>query len=286
VGTLTEPGSAIAGQIRNVAGTPLQGISVGLYLRDVLKKSATTNTEGRYYFTGLAAGTYVVRPAKEGLLFDPLAKVVTVPPTSSLVDFVGRSQPHPPVLTEGRVSPTTGNTRTLFTFSVVYTDAANREPGTAGLNVDGVKSYRMVKQDATDTNYADGCRYLYKLMLAAGTHKFRFVFGAGGQVAMLPGPTEQDFFSGPVVTGEDYAIGGLILCGTSRLEGVTVTVAGEGLEPVVVQTNSEGRFLAAHLRPGTYTIVAAKEGYLFDPDTRTVTLPPGTSACNFQATVQ
>jgi protocatechuate 3,4-dioxygenase beta subunit len=284
-GTTVETGSAIAGQIKNLAGTPLQGVSVSLYLHDVLKKSGTTNAEGRYYFTGLESGTYVVRPAKEGLIFDPLAKAVTVPPTTSVVNFTGKSQPHPPVLAEGRVSPTTGTTRTLFTFAVVYTDAANREPGTAGLIVDGIKSYRMVKQNAEDTNFADGCTYIYKLMLASGNHKFRFVFGTAGQVAMLPGPTEYEFFSGPTVTGEDYAVGGLIMCGTSRLEGVTVTVAGDG-EPVVVQTNAEGRFLATHLKPGVYTVVPAMEGYLFTPDTKTVIVPPGTTSCNFQAAVQ
>ena len=277
--------SVISGLIKNGAGAGLMGVTVGLYSGDTLKGTTTTNFEGRYYFTGLAAGTYGVKPAADGMVFDPASKSVTVPPTVTNASFVGAPKPPPPTLREGRVTPTSGSTTTLFAFSVIYTDATNREPATRQLIVDGVKTYRMVKLDATDTTYTDGCKYLYKLLLASGPHKFRFAFApASCPEVFLPGPTGSTNFSGPTVTGDTYTIAGAILAGTSKLEGVTVTLTADGMDPVVVTTNADGRYTASGLHPGHYTVTPTMAGYTFDPPYKTATLPPSTTACSFQAT--
>jgi len=280
--------SVITGLIKNAAGAGLMGVAVGLYSGDTPKGSTTTNFEGRYYFTGLAAGTYQVKPAVEGMVFDPASRSVTVPPSVTDANFVGAPKPLLPTLREGGVTPTAGSTTTLFVFSVIYTDAANREPAAASrLIVDGSKAYRMVKQEATDTNFVDGCKYIYKLLLPAGSHTFRFVFApTGGPEVFLPGPTASTSFKGPTVTGDTYVISGIIAVDTSRLQGVTVTVTADGIDPVIVTTNTEGRYYATGLYPGQYTVTPTKEGYTFDAPYKTVTLPPSTTTCGFKAVAQ
>lgn len=277
--------SPISGLIKSSAGSPLAGVSVGLYLSDVLKQTTTTNSDGRYTFSSLAAGAYIVRPGSDSLVFDPLYRAVTAPPGTTGANFTGGPKPVP-TLREGGVTPATGNTRTLFTFVVTYTDAGNREPANPTVNIDGTRFYKMIKLDPTDTNFVDGCRYVYKVLLSAGSHRYRFIFNAAATYLRLPGPTDSEYYSGPTVTGDSYSISGVIATPESRLPGVSVTITRDGMTPVVVQTNSEGRYTALGLQPGLYTVTPAKPGCIFDPPYRMVTLPASTTSCNFYATVQ
>ena len=283
-GVISLQRSTISGLVRTSTGVGLVGVSVGLYQNDVLKQSAVTSTEGRYTFSNLTDGTYVVRPSTTSYAFDPVSRSVVAPPGTTAANFTGAARILP-TLREGVVSPTTGTTRTLFTFSVIYTDTANREPTAAYVGVDG-HFYRLVKMDPTDANYADGCRYYYKLMLATGSHQYRFIFYGGGTYIRLPGPADSNCYTGPTVTGDTYSISGVIATPESRLPGVSVTIVRDGMDPVVVQTNSEGRYTALGLQPGQYTVTPAKPGCTFNPPYKTVTLPASTISCNFYATVQ
>ena len=78
-----------------------------------------------------------------------------------------------PTLTNGEVSSTSGNQKTLFDFSVTYTDQDNNAPITINTVINGVK-YRMVKQNHLDLDYTDGCDYQFSTYLQPGIYNYSF----------------------------------------------------------------------------------------------------------------
>ena len=101
-----------------------------------------------------------------------------------------------PSLSSGTVSPSNGNTATLFTYTVVYTDVENTAPSYIRVYIDGT-SYNMVKQNAGDNTYTDGCVYVYSTTLSAGNHEYYFTASDGSLSARLP---DVGVYSGPVVS--------------------------------------------------------------------------------------
>nr|MDO8086380.1 hypothetical protein [Candidatus Sigynarchaeum springense] len=80
---------------------------------------------------------------------------------------------NPPSLAGGQVVPSSGNTTTIFRYSVNYTDPDNHDPETVNVVIDGVV-HAMAKENATDTNYTDGVVYYYQTPLTNTTHSFFF----------------------------------------------------------------------------------------------------------------
>jgi len=99
-----------------------------------------------------------------------------------------------PNLTNGQVSPITGfNGTTLFTYSVTYTDGDNNGPSYINLTLNGTQCV-MTKQNGADTNFMDGCVYIYSTYLNnLGSYTYLFNCSDGFYNASL-GP-----FSGPNV---------------------------------------------------------------------------------------
>ncbi|MCK5559203.1 MAG: Ig-like domain-containing protein, partial [Thermoplasmata archaeon] len=81
-----------------------------------------------------------------------------------------------PVLTQGEISPATGDTDTEFTFTVTYTDADN-DPGDVWVWIDGA-NYTMTP-DPDDTDYTDGVEYTYQAKLSEGDHSYYFTANDG-----------------------------------------------------------------------------------------------------------
>ncbi len=96
-----------------------------------------------------------------------------------------------------KVFPLNGNLKTIFTYTIIYTDPEGTEPCFIEVWIDD-KIYSMKKVDILDNNYADGCNYQYKTELQAGTHKYSFAASDG--IINVKTPT----FSGPIVMEEDY----------------------------------------------------------------------------------
>jgi hypothetical protein len=97
-----------------------------------------------------------------------------------------------PELTNGKISPTSGNTDTEFTFTVIYTDDEN-EPGDVHIWIDGNR-YEM-SPDSEDTDYSDGVEYAYKTKLDKGAHEYYFT-GSDGTNGAISGDTT------PISAGE------------------------------------------------------------------------------------
>ncbi len=76
-----------------------------------------------------------------------------------------------PALHNATVTPLNGNQYTTFTFSAVYAEIDNNAPSSILLWLNGT-SYAMVKQNASDTNYRDGCTYVRAMTLPLGNYSF------------------------------------------------------------------------------------------------------------------
>nr|MDO8108863.1 hypothetical protein [Candidatus Sigynarchaeota archaeon] len=88
---------------------------------------------------------------------------------------VSATNDHRPTLTSGTVTPSTGNTNsTMFMFSVVYTDRDNNPATFVNVTLNWWV-WAMHKVDTSDSNYVDGCTYMYSTMLnAAWNYSFSF----------------------------------------------------------------------------------------------------------------
>ncbi|MBU0609396.1 MAG: carboxypeptidase regulatory-like domain-containing protein [Armatimonadetes bacterium] len=81
--------STISGVIRTAGGAPIFGMSVRLYQGADLKATVSTNSEGRYTFSGVPYGSYTVQPISSVTAFNPATRDVTIPPDATDVDFTG-----------------------------------------------------------------------------------------------------------------------------------------------------------------------------------------------------
>ncbi|MHA1132531.1 MAG: hypothetical protein ACTSQQ_17220, partial [Candidatus Helarchaeota archaeon] len=125
----------------------------------------------------------------------------------------------PPVLDQGQVTPTTGNTTTIFNYTVLYTDIDNNKPALIWINIDG-SFYTMGKQNPSDVNYRDGCLFQYLTTLDNSTHDFRFVASDG---MYLVGEPLTGNYSGPIVSYINLNPPTLANGGVSTLIGDTAT---------------------------------------------------------------
>jgi hypothetical protein len=103
--------------------------------------------------------------------------------------FTGPDYNHPPVLTNGYVSPTVGDTNAIYSFYAYYSDYDEDTPVVRNVYIDDVPH--------TMSLYS-GNTYRYQTTLGVGTHTFRFHFedGNGGTGQYPPGGAAID---GPVV---------------------------------------------------------------------------------------
>jgi predicted transcriptional regulator len=130
-----------------------------------------------YYFI-FSDGTDTVRLPKTGNYSGP--QVVVYPDNKS------------PVLWNGRVTPTLGNTSTEFVYSVHYRDPEGKAPTTKIIYIDGVAHAMSYVSGSYGTN----ATFQYKTTLSVGTHSYHFLFSDGTNTVKLP---SYGSYYGPVV---------------------------------------------------------------------------------------
>jgi len=84
-----------------------------------------------------------------------------------------------PTLSNGSVSPSSGDSFALFNFTVVYSDLDDSAPSYVSAYVDGAP-YQMVPNGST--NYFNGVLYYFNRTLSAGSHNFYFNASDGAYV--------------------------------------------------------------------------------------------------------
>ncbi len=119
---------------------------------------------------------------------------------TGMVAFSGIEQPSitPLMVSNGKVSPTSGNKNTLFTFSVTYKNVNNDAPTRAQLWLDQKTAYPM-KHVSGD--YKHGALFQVQLRIPNGSHTFSFVFSdsAMNPVATWSDPFSEGSYIGPNV---------------------------------------------------------------------------------------
>ncbi len=181
--------------------------------------------------------------------------------------------------------PTAGTTDTVFRYSIVYYGAT--EPSGHDVHIDGFGAgdiHSMSKIGPGPSG--QGSLYVYETKLPVGNHQYRFHFQVGSVTLRKPGPTGTDWYHGPTVTAgtATHTISGLIKASDVGLAGVEVHLTGAAT--LTVKTNAEGRYTFAKLKAGAYTVTPSLAGYRMDPLSRQVTVPAGTTTCNFRAIKQ
>ena len=98
-----------------------------------------------------------------------------------------------PILNNGQLYPDIGyNGSSMFLFTVNYTDEDNNAPAYVNITINSTIS-SMIQQDPQDTNYMDGCIFIFSTFLDVGTHIYYFNCSDGGNSSSA-GP-----YTGPVV---------------------------------------------------------------------------------------
>jgi DNA-binding MarR family transcriptional regulator len=103
------------------------------------------------------------------------------------------------ILDEGKVTPTSGNTSTIFNYTVKYTQVQNIAPNQIIVNIDGV-DHLMKEVDPTDKNYVDGKEYYLKITrLTLGSHDYMFRAFDGINTGYLPIHQESAVYNTPPI---------------------------------------------------------------------------------------
>jgi hypothetical protein len=99
---------------------------------------------------------------------------------------------NPPILSNGNVNPSQGNTTTKFTYQVTYKDADSDTPTLKYVYIDG-KAFTM---SFVSGNYKNGAIYRYKTKLSTGNHNYYFYFKDYNKSVRLPAT---NYYNGPLV---------------------------------------------------------------------------------------
>ncbi|RJP82708.1 MAG: right-handed parallel beta-helix repeat-containing protein, partial [Candidatus Zixiibacteriota bacterium] len=110
-------------------------------------------------------------------------------------------------LTNGAVTPPTGNTTTNFVYQITYTHTDSLAPTSAQVFIDDV-AYALVDSTGGTGAYNQGVMFYYTTLLPAGEHTYYFLFGSGGVTYRFP---ETGTLAGPSVAtalSGTYDVGG------------------------------------------------------------------------------
>ncbi len=116
--------------------------------------------------------------------------------------FCGSAMGAAPVLSEGGLSPPSGNVTTTFVFNVTFTDADNDTADYVKLVIDSTE-YGMTELNSSDVNTTDGKKYTHSISgLTVSTYNYNFTASSNGTNADdLPGSTFTVTNSVPSLSG-------------------------------------------------------------------------------------
>lgn len=192
---------AITGTVKTAYGEPISDVQVETV---GYAASARSDASGVYTLTGVVTGTYTLVPSKEGYMFTPITRTISVPAMTSGQDFTGY---HAPVVTG--VSPNSG----INDVSAPITITGSYFALGATVSLDGTELAQTTWVSPTVIVAT------VPMGLPAGTYTLT-VANPNGQIGSLPDaftiaapPTATIILPSPGSTGSGI---------------VTVTVTGEG----------------------------------------------------------
>jgi hypothetical protein len=237
----------VSGQVLDEKENPLPGV---LLIADD-EITGTTDDNGNYWLMDLVSGTYVITPTLVEYIFNPITRTVSVPPDAVGVDFVGK----------------------VLTYTVsgqVLDEYENPLPGVLMTTSNGF----------TTTTYSNGDYWLTGLV--SGTYVItptlsEYIFNPVTRTVSVPPDAPGQDFVGNALT---YTVSGAVIDGVGLpVSGVTILASG-GFSTT---TDSIGQYILSGLVAGTYSITATLEGYIFEPITLKVSVPPSAVGVDFVA---
>jgi hypothetical protein len=239
----------ISGTISPTAG----GNGATVTLSGATNATTTANSSGAYSFTGLANGSYTVRPSHTGFAFTPSSTTLTINGASQTVNFTAASTATFTV--SGTISPTAGGSGATVTLS----GAAN---ATTTANASGAYSF---------TGLANGS------YTVTPTHS-GYVFTPSSTTFSINGSNQTINFT--AASTATFTISGTI-SPTAGGSGATVTLTGA--TNATTTANSSGAYSFAGLANGSYTVTPSHAGYTFTPSSTTLTINGANQIVNFTA---
>ena len=92
---------------------------------------------------------------------------------------------NPPILYDGNLIPSNGDTSTNFTFSVMYKAIDGDRPVNIGVIIDD-NLYAMVNNDSLPSDFKRGARYSYTRNLIEGVHRYYYSVSDGTSIIRFP----------------------------------------------------------------------------------------------------
>ncbi len=225
---------SLSGQITPVAA----GNGATVTLSGAASAATTADSSGKYSFSALAGGNYVVTPTHQGYSFSPASQSMTINGASqTLSNFVGSSQTY----------SISGNVSGVGDVTVTLGGAAN-----ATTTVDVAGNY-------TFSNIANGN---YTVTPSKTGYSFTPTIKA---VTVNNANITGVSFTASVQT-QTYSISGTI----TGVGGATVTLSGAA--NATTTADGSGNFSFTGLGNGSYTVTPSETGYSFTPANKAVTI--------------
>lgn len=254
----------IAGHVTQaVSGNPIAGAEV-----HVGDSSTTTNSQGAYSVSGLAAGTYAVTASLSPYTFTPTGRSVTVNSTVGDVDdadFVGALPPEQFSIS-GTVHLGEGSLAgVLMTLEPMGTAEQVRSAQTQSTTTGANGAYGF-------TGLAAG---QYRVVPTLAGYSFAPAERTPTVNATNGDATGQDF----TATADTYSICGTVFLGEGTLGGIEITLMPlaelDGVhlrQTQTATTDRSGQYCFDNLPAGRYQVAPADPEFTFTPTQRTVTV--------------
>jgi len=242
--------------VSNTPNTPIQTVSTG--------------ADGRYTFTNVAVGTYVVRPESVAYAFMPESRPVSIfTMSANNVDFTAIFREYDVdgnIVLADEGTPLSDIAVRLFRLPNTTTPIENVLTDTQG---------RYVFSDVTPGNY--------RITPQSSIYTFQPIFL---EFSVVNAPITLSDFEGNIIT---YDITGRVSDNGTGMAEVTLTLATQTEPETVLQTittNGNGDYTFADMEPDTYRITPRLKDYLMVPDYRDVPVTSGdVEEINFEANV-
>ncbi len=237
---------AISGQVRNGGGTAMAGVT--LSLSGAASASTSSDAQGNYQFTGLAAGNYTLNASASGYKFQPAPLAVALPTASGGAtgqDFTGL----PFYTLQGHVLTAGGAGVNGITVNLSGAGSDSRLT-----NATGIYTFN----DLTDGSYT--------LTPSSAAYTFsppNFKVDIKGAT-----PPMVDFTATPVPVNS-YHITGRVLDNTGKGLG-SVNVSLSGAATTGTTTDANGNYVFSALANGSYNVAVTLPGYSVSPTQQSV----------------
>jgi chitodextrinase len=237
-------------------------LNVSPYISDIdnLLSELTISTNSSY---DTIDGFEITFNYPEGILYELVRVTVSDGDLTNFTDVTIDVAPvnDPPTLSNPVLTPTNGDTRTKFTYSVIYTDIEDSAPNSVRVLIDSTP-FVMDPASLTDKTFFDGVLYEYKTTLSAGTYTYKFDCSDGGE----NGLAETAIFNGPTVL--ELGRGGVQGTVSSKATAdpipsatISITDTANASIKFTVIADAAGVYSKMDLEPGTYELYASALGY-------------------------